>query len=204
MLRKLALLAACIVFAQIATAEDAGEDVIEYKQVGNWSVRVDTTLGFRCFGYATYGETTGLRFGVAADGDGYYFNVSDTMWRSLDPGQVYSVSVQFDEYSPWEAQAVAVDWGAGLKGLWVGVDSEFMSEFAKSDAVVVSYNDEEVAHLELTESGKALAVLIECEQVVEQVMADEGFDPFVNAPSVSDDPFAAGPDFRADPFNVAD
>ena len=26
--------------------------------------------------------------------------------------------------------------------------------------------------------SEALAVLIECEQVVEQVMADEGFDPF--------------------------
>jgi hypothetical protein len=204
MLRKLALLASWIVFAQFATAEDAGEAVIEYKLVANWSVRVDTSLGFRCFAYATYGETTGLRFGAAADGDGYYFNVSDTMWRSLDPGEMYSVNVQFDDYEPWEAQATAVDWGAGLKGLWILVDSEFMSEFAKSDAVVVSYNDEEVAHLELTESGKALAVLIECEQAVEQVMADEGLDPFANAPSISDDPFSARSQFRDDPFLVTD
>ena len=202
MLKKFALLASWLVLAQFATAEDASEEVIEYKEVGNWSIRVDTTLGFRCFAFTTYDETTALRIGVAADGDGYYFNVADVMWRSLDPGLLYPVNVQFDDYEPWEAEANAVDWGSGLKGLWLSVDSEFMSEFAKSDAVIVSYNDAAVAHLDLTESGKALAVLIECEQVVEQVMVDEGLDPFASAPLISDDPFSVGSDFRADPFKV--
>ncbi len=204
MLKKLATLASCIALAQLATAQVEDEEVIDYKTVGNWIVRVDTSIGFRCFAYATYGETTGLRFGAAADGEGYYFNISDIMWRSLEPGELYPLSLQFDDYEPWEAEATAVDWGDGLKGLWVSVDSQFMAEFAKSDAVVVYYNDENVAHLELTESGKALAVLVECEQMVEQVLAEEGLDPFANAASTSVDPFSGGSQYRTDPFVVKD
>lgn len=204
MLKKLATLASCIALAQLAIAEGEDQEVIDYKTVGNWSIRIDPTLGFRCFAYTTYGETTGLRIGSDADGEGYYFNVADTMWRSLDAGEIYTIDVEFDGYDPWEGDASGVDWGSGLKGLFISVNSEFISEFAKSESVIVRYNDAEIANLELAESGKALAVLLECEQVVDQVMADEGLDPFANSPMVSADPFSSGSQFRTDPFVVND
>ena len=204
MLKKLATLASCIALAQLAIAEGEDEEVIDYKTVGNWSIRIDPTLGFRCFAFATYGETTGLRIGSDADGEGYYFNVSDKMWRSLDAGETYTIDVEFDGYDPWEGDASGVDWGSGLKGLFISVNSEFMSEFAKSESVIVRYDDAEIANLELAESGKAMAVLLECEQMVDQVMADEGLDPFANAPMVSADPFSSGSQSRADPFFVKD
>lgn len=200
MLKKLATFASCLIIAQLACAQAEDEDVIDYKIVGNWSIRVDPSVGFRCFAFATYGDTTGLRIGTAADGDGYYFNVADTMWRSLNLGEVYNVHVEFEGYEPWEAKASGVDWGDGLKGLWINADTEFMAEFAKSDSVIVSFNNSAIAHLELEESGKALAVLLECEQMVDQILADEGLDPFASAPSMAANPFSVGSPFREDPF----
>jgi hypothetical protein len=204
MLKKLATLASCIALAQLAIAEGEDEEVIDYKTVGNWSIRIDPTLGFRCFAFASYEGTTGLRIGSDADGEGYYFNVADTMWRSLNAGEKYTVDVEFDGYGPWEANASGFDWGGGLKGLWISVNSEFMSEFSKAGGVIVRFNDQEIANLDLAESGKAMAVLLECEQMVDQVMADEGLDPFANAPLVSADPFSSQSQFRDDPFLVTD
>lgn len=201
-MRYLLMLFALLSIAAPIWAEPDDEKVFEYRAVGNWSIRVDGTLGFRCFAFATYEDDTALRIGANAGGESFYFTVGDSLWRSIEAGGTYPIEIEFDDYGPWNADAFGIDFG-GLKGVWVSeVDQDFLLEFAKAEGVTVNYNGATIANLKLTDSAKALAVLMECESEVESTLSETGLDPFAGATGADADPFASDLNFGADPFSV--
>ena len=202
MLRYLLILFAAFILAPAIYAEPEDEKVFEYRAVGNWSIRIDGTFGFRCFAFATYENDTALRIGTNVGGESFYFTVVDSLWRSIEAGETYPIEIEFDDFGPWDADASGIDFG-GSKGLWVGqVDQDFMLEFAKAEGITVNYNGAAIANLELTESAKALVVLMECESEVESILTETGLDPFAGGETVGAGPFLEDRRPGDDPFSI--
>ncbi|MBI1340567.1 hypothetical protein GC169_10235 [bacterium] len=129
-----------------------------------------------------------MRFGATGDGTTFYFMVLNRLWRSLTVGSEHDISLVFDDYAPWSGAATAVDFGDGVKGLWIDVDSDFLTEFAKAEALYLSYEGDIIGSFDLEDSAKAMVVMLECEQNLDAILADVGLDPF--AGGTRTDPFA--------------
>jgi len=185
---------ATFLFVLSVNAQDANSDeIIEYDTIGNWIIRVDTTLSFRCFAFATYGgDNTFLRFGANSGGEDFYFTVGDTRWRSIEEGTSYPIEIELDDYGPWNADAIGVDFN-GINALWVSsVDQQFLMELAKAEGLAVRYNDSDILNLNLMGSAKALSRLADCERDVDSVLSETGLDPFAGGNKAQSDPFAVG------------
>ena len=178
------LTAALLLIGSAATG--TAEDITPlWQNVGNWQVRVDTSLGHGCFMLAGYDNGAFLRVGFDNIHNVGYLMIGSEKWRSLEVGKNYTVSFQYNGLQPVEWTGAALKLGTGASGV---IDFPFnnaaiWTQLAQRTSLSVNYQGKFVVGFSLAETGAAIKTVFECNS---QFTAS---DP--SAATVSDDPFAA-------------
>ena len=187
------VLLCCALFGhQPAQAADA----IKWKTVGDWTISVDTSLGYKCFLSAVYERGTILRFGLAAGKSSVaYMLLGDMNWKSIESGKQYPLTVKFDDRPGWTGDATGLRLSGGFTVLYLKIDQpRFFAEFARRRGLYVEYEGKQVANLSLRGSFRGVAELIKCQQAINLSTGTPA--------STSRDPFASSGPARqvSDPF----
>ncbi|ACI53478.1 conserved hypothetical protein [Rhizobium leguminosarum bv. trifolii WSM2304] len=195
-MRLLYFVLACI--AAIPRIALAGDQAIQWKEVGGWSVALDPTLGNGCFVLTSFDDGTIFRLGFnyTKKESPFYILLGNSNWKSLESGKQYPVELSLDR-SKWTAQATGLDID-GLKSLWIDFkDAGLVEEFARKLSFRASFNGKEIVALSLKNSVKATDELLACQKAVNAAVAQKP------APPQSKDPFEANPGTQAsDPFDL--
>jgi len=104
-LRKFCILVGALV--ALGTQASHAQDSPLWKNVGNWTIRVDKTLNYGCFMLASYTRGTVVRIGIDQQNLNGYIVIGNEAWRSLEAGKQYGLSLQFDNDTPWRGNATA-------------------------------------------------------------------------------------------------
>jgi hypothetical protein len=193
LLNKKRLVASILYILLAAGAFDANaNDAPLWKEVGQWTVKVDPTLGNGCFLFALYEKGTVFRIGINSESDVGYLILGNSEWRSLERGKDYNIRIQFDDEVPWEAIATGIDLDAGTAFLYAEFSkTEFFQEFATKHVVEFHYSNKLIARLSLRDSYEALEELHRCQRAMWSSPTDDRpSDPFSSEPAASD-PFAS-------------
>jgi hypothetical protein len=190
-----AVLAGALSFS--AGAGFAEESPIWKEDVRGWTIAVDTTIGNGCFMYSSYEGDTYLRIQLNPEIDALQFIIGDLDWRSIEPGKLYPMEVQFGSRSPWTGEGLGFWFGEGTPSLVLDVPFEgerantFIDELMQMTSVIVGYEGRQIANLSLTGTYAAMNEVIACQVEMEASAPTSGGDPFSSsAPAASDDPFA--------------
>lgn len=74
-----------------------------WRQVGNWTIAVYSTMQNGCFMFGTWKSGTVFRVGVGRRSTGgYYLIFSNPDWTSLKKGEKFDLQFKFDSNSPWK------------------------------------------------------------------------------------------------------
>jgi len=169
---------------------DNHDQVIFWDQSsGGWDIYIDTTIDYGCFAHMEWKGNTQMRFGFDPTVDSMYITISDGDWRSLQVGKDYDIQIEFDNSQPWTttAQAINLD---GINSLYFTFyEQDFIAEFAKKHSIYVTYNNKEIAYLDLKGSYEAVIDLAACQDQLDSYYNNGTEDPFNNNSSKSDDPF---------------
>lgn len=180
----------------LSSVDANAEKAVNWKNVGNWSIRVDTSLENGCFLYAQYEGGTQFRFGFDMGLGNAYFLIGNGNWKSLEEGKTYTLVFQFDNRPRWTGEGRGYLVGENLVGL-VGTvsDGEFFSELARSHVLTATYKGREIARLNLKGSYAAVKELLNCQAEMRAARAvgkQPRKDPFApdRATENTRDPFA--------------
>jgi hypothetical protein len=127
--------------------------------VGNWQVRVDSSLGHGCFMAAPYRNGGVVRLGFNNKSDTSYLLLGNTHWLELEKGTHYTVSLQFDGSPTVQLVGIATD--SGFLAFQFG-DTRILHAFAEKTKLNISYQGDMIAQLALTGTYAAMQVLREC------------------------------------------
>lgn len=156
----------------------SSSDTYKYGNVESWGVYVDKTLGNACFVIAEYERGTVLRVGFQNNRNtNGMILFGHNSWSSLVSGQEYELTAKFGSYAEWSLPTTAIDMGGTIFLKSVFSDQNFWTEFAKADSLSLTYKGKSVAMLRLTNSSRALDMMIECQKAQRAVPPD---DPFAN------------------------
>ncbi|MGC6522022.1 MAG: hypothetical protein ACON33_04590 [Candidatus Micropelagos thuwalensis] len=166
-------------YIPIASAED-------WKEVGWWSVGpLNNDDENNCRIYADY-ESVGIEFYLdySDASKEYYFEIISQNWKSLVDDEEYVLDVEFDQ-GEWTLDTTAriiVDENIKYFGLYArdnrsGI-KEFVRDFQKSNSVKISFENNEVAHLNLKDTFRAVEELKACAK--RQNTQTKINDPFAN------------------------
>jgi hypothetical protein len=170
---------------------------ILWKQVGNWTVAADASLGNACYTTITFVGGVSIRLGFNSQNSPQpvHLAISSPDWSSIEAGKDYNVAWQLDDNPPWASIASGVDFGT-TKGLWSNVDApNFIDEFVRKHGLKLYFNGNIIASMDLRDSGAAARELAVCQKAIDsysqQPEQPKPKDPFTNQPStVGKDPFA--------------
>lgn len=170
-IRTAALAFAAYALASIAPSH-AVEDIVFWKQVGNWTVNIDNTDGAGCFAVASFDGNADLRIQWSPVDQELYVVLLDSDWTSLQIDQVYDVSAVMDyNRAPWSLPATAIHF-AGKPGLaMTATDDMFVDEFMRNTGLEFFLGDETIASLNITGSNYAYTELLNCQQEVERALS---------------------------------
>jgi hypothetical protein len=143
-----------------------GTPSTEYRKVGAWDIRIDTSLGNGCFIFATYPSNDVLRVGIdnSKATPTAYMDVGNPNWHSLVVGTPYKISFSFDNDDPFEWQGVAKSIGGDDKLLYFSFDNgKFMDALATHATLHVFYRGQLLSAMNLPGSQAALQTLVECQ-----------------------------------------
>jgi hypothetical protein len=159
-----------------ATTSALSQETFEWRQVGDWTIGVDTTLGDACYALNAFTDGTALRIGFDNTNAEWpwYIMFGNDAWQSLETDVEYEMSLKFDNETPWSGPAVGVPMGDMVFLHMLGADVEFFDEFILKDQVAISYDGRTVATLSLAGSARATEALLDCQD--EQDAAN--VDPF--------------------------
>ncbi|HJQ55353.1 MAG TPA: hypothetical protein VJ890_00515 [Vineibacter sp.] len=177
----------------VGTLPSIAQDVVPWKEVGNWTVNVDRTVQDGCYMYAIGVRGTISRIGFTSS-RALYWMLGHDDWQSLEKGKEYSISVSFDGASPFTGRMRAVQLRNSVL-LGIEIPRGFLDQFMRSQIMEVMFGDRRVARLNLRGSYAAGEELILC-----QTMIDGGRTPQAGPPAR--DPFSNIPSGTAprDPF----
>lgn len=163
-----ALLATMIMLLTLAGPALAQSDAPLWKEVGDWQIRVDTSLGHGCFAVSRYESGTTFRIGFDMEARKAYLIVGNDAWKSLENGKEYSLIFRFDNETPWKGAATGFAFDQdGPRFLMAQIsDSEFFSEFARKNRVSITYRRTEIARLSLRGSRRALNEMFSCQHAM--------------------------------------
>lgn len=186
-----------LVFALLGSTTVA-EEMPEYATVGNWSVRVDTSLNYGCFLFAKYEKGSLVRLQIDPSDNSVYLLLGDPNWESIEYGKNYPVKLTFGDETPWTADAAgfSFDPPQDQPFLSITVSTEgdslytFVSEFMQESNFQLYYNDKSIQNLALRGSYKAALKLFECQKAANSLLDEQ--DPFEAPPARTvDDPFSS-------------
>jgi hypothetical protein len=193
-MRKHLALCLAMLFAPSASslADDTKAPV--WKTVGEWEIRIDSTLGNGCFMTASYVHGDALRLGFNRKDRYGYMMFGNSDWKSLTPENSYPLVIQFGSNTPWNATARVVMMSEDAPFLAFTFSSpNLLQEFADSDGIRITYQGKQVSNLALTGSKAAVAELVNCQDYVDKNFpTSSSGDPFANSGRTdsSSDPFS--------------
>lgn len=160
------------------------EATMQWSRSGNWLIRIDKTVEYGCFAFASFDDRTQVRLAVMPSEQGFAVHVGSPFWRSLRPEETYLIEIDFDNRPAWSGDARVITFQP-LKFLVLRVsDPEFMLEAAKSNAMTVRWAGKFLTRLEMRGADKAILAVVDCQKAVEGVV-----DPFSKQESLGPDPF---------------
>lgn len=198
---KYAFVAAFLAVSSVSNAY--AEESIFWKKVGNWSVAMDPTMGNACYVATSYEGGTFLRLGFNFTGEKkqIFIAVGNADWKSLEAGKDYQVVIQFDNQSPWNANARAISFN-GMPYLIVSTpDSNFANEFSHKLGMRIFFNNKQILALRLNSSSRAIDEMLNCQTAVDSALATKKSPAPAPVPK---DPFQSGNSVRSanDPFDL--
>lgn len=160
------------------SSNSSNSETYKYGNVESWGIYVDKTLGNACFVIAEYERGTVLRVGFQNNRNtNGMILFGHNSWSSLVSGQEYELTAKFGSYAEWSLPTTAIDMGGTIFLKGVFSDQNFWTEFAKAGSLSLSYKGKSVALLRLTNSSRALDMMIDCQKAQRSVPPD---DPFAN------------------------
>jgi hypothetical protein len=195
MATKTRLLLAGAAALALSTAARA-DDIPIYEHVGNWDVRVDTSVGQNaCFIQGSWNPgSVVLRAGLYS-GTGGYIAAASPLWSSLQPDQTYPVQLWFNGGSPQTFNATAKTFSNGSTFLLIrfnSADGGFWRDMATAQALHITYQGHAVFSGNLPGSAAAIASMFRC-----RAAYTPNPDPFTPVPFTP-----AAPARPADPFKT--
>ena len=185
------LVAGCDTIAVISDAviSDLESDKL-WKKVGDWDIRVDTSIENSCFAYVSWEPNIYLRIGFEMREAEFYFYLGSDDWKSLEYGKEYELKIEFGSKTPWTVTATGQFVGDGeIVFLYASsTDTEFLDQFKKQRNMRISYLDEQIANLDLKKSYAAFTEVINCQNAMNESAASN--DPFRQSKPAAIDPFA--------------
>lgn len=137
-----------------------------WRQVGNWTIAVDSSMQNGCFMFGSWNNGTVFRVGVdRRSKDGYYLLFSNPDWTSLKKGQTYDLQFQFDSRSPWTGPTSVIDLGDNADFLYATFDDpSFWNEFSNSAELDISRDGKSVTQMMLPGAKVAFDELATCQR----------------------------------------
>lgn len=193
----------CAVFALclgpvLVSAAPPQSETILWKDLPGWSIRMDPSMGNACYVSSIYEDGTVVRLGFNFLNNvrQLYFSIGNAKWKSLEAGKEYPVRFQFDNNTPWDATASAINMDS-MNHLHVNTkDADFAQEFSKKLGLRAYYGGKQIVALRLKGSSRAIDEMLNCQATVTKYIGStsappKDTDPFVPTPSVkaSEDPF---------------
>lgn len=172
-----------------------------WKNVGNWEISIDKTIGNGCYALASWVGGTVLRIGLNPQKNNFYTLIGNDAWTSLEDGKTYDIAIQFDSRPRWDVKANGLKLGSGGT-VYLHAQStkfEFIDEFMKANRLKLSYGGKEIDVLKLNGSSRAFQEVRACQKAADARVAP-GTDPFATGNAApgsgkkttpgNDDPFA--------------
>lgn len=179
----------------LLTPAIAAQDSIHWKNVGAWTIKVDTSLGNSCFAAILYEDYTVFRIGFQEPGAAaaMYVGLGNLNWKSLETGKDYKLFLQLDNEKPWSSPARAAMIGQ-MPFLFIQTNQiRFVDQLMRKHALRVYFDGRQILNLSLRGSFAAIEELAVCQKTVDEVTkTPEGpSDPFsgVSQPDANKDPF---------------
>ena len=176
-------------------------DSIYWKSVGNWDVLIDPSMGGACYTVVSYQDGTILRLGFdfTSNPTSIYLGIGSEMWKSLESGKDYDITIQFDNNPVWRASAAAVSVGTVNYIKATTTDTNFVNEFSRKHTLRAWFMGRQITSLTLSGSAAAVSEMLECQKATEAVISSGPKQP----PSPKD-PFEVAPNAKpaADPFSL--
>ncbi len=179
-------------------AETSSQETILWKDLPGWSVRMDPSMGNACYVSSVYQDGTVVRLGFNFLNDvrQLYFSLGNAKWKSLEAGKEYPVRIQFDNNTPWDATASAINMNS-VNHLHINTkDADFAQEFSKKLGLRAYYAGKQIVALRLKGTSRAIEEMLNCQDTVTKYLNSKSAppknaDPFATTPSVktSEDPF---------------
>ena len=160
-----ALAFAGLLAATATAASQPNNEVAAWGHVAGWDVMVDRTLGDGCFVIAVY-EHSVLRVGFDITDHAVLVTIGDPAWQSLRTGKLYDLDMQFDNLPVWRGQAAVLEARSFEKTLSTIADADWLTAFALSHTLVVSYQGREIERLSLKGTAAAVAEMLRCQQAM--------------------------------------
>ena len=164
-MRKYALSMLALLGCATPALADGGPSA-EFRKVGAWDVRIDSTLGNGCFIFASYPSGDILRVGIdnSQAAPSAYMFVGNTAWKSLVNGLSYTLSFAFDGGLMFDWQGAAMTLGTDSKLLDFKFDNaQFLNALASHETMRVFYQGKLLTALNLPGAQAALQTLTECQ-----------------------------------------
>lgn len=171
-----------------------------YKELENWSVHIDESLGNGCFAIAEYSGGTSFRIGFNNLDEelGVYVLFGNESWTSLEEGKKYRISIQFGEKERWTGTATGFKFESSDQMTWlklpISSDQDgrvlFFREFMEERGMRLFYGEDQIDNLTLRGTFVAGTITVECQKEMLNQSPTSQSDPFKNdAPATSKDPF---------------
>jgi hypothetical protein len=169
----------------VAATPAYAQDTLHWRNVGQWQIRIDRTLDYGCFMFASYTRGTVIRVGIDQQNRNGYVLVGNDAWRSLQVGNRYELALQFDGDAPWRGRATARTIGSGrMVFLHLPFErAQFLVDFARRQTLTILYNGRVVTQLPLIGTRAATQELFRCQRAAD--IARENSRP-------PRDPFSSG------------
>jgi len=164
---------------QFFTTIALSQDMPLWANAKNWSIRVDTTLGFGCFAMTEIDNGDGaFRIGINGFSKYPYIIIGHSSWRSLEQGNIYEMRMIFGDEMPWIGDATAVKFDPrGPNFLWIDFDTtEVIDEFMQEYKLSVEYKGNAIFDLPLDNSFIAGVEILDCQKQMDTIA--KGDDPF--------------------------
>jgi len=139
-----------------------------WKQVGGWEIRYDSLDAgdgkpSGCFMVSDY-RNSALRIGV--HGDNYYVIFTNVNLNSrIEDRKHYTLSLGFDELTPWTVKAEPKIFASGIKSLVFHTsDQRFFGELVSSNSLTISQSGTPIFEFTVTGAKEALAAMLNCQE----------------------------------------
>ena len=164
-------------YIPIASAED-------WKEIGWWSVGpIDGDDGYSCRMYANYTNLV-FKLDYSYKNNDYYLEINSENWKSIEDDKSYTLDIEFDQ-GKWTLPTTGFSDSLnnvkiyGLFSRQKGSEvKEFVEDFQKSTSIRISFDENEIALLDLKSTYRAVEEIKSCSS--RQYSLNNTKDPFAN------------------------